>query len=291
MKTNDEMHIWQPVRIFDNHIPAIILRVLKEDLFPFALQHLLSLYSSLATNNMPNKKKKSSKQHRSSGSRTSNQPPHSQATYTGSASGPSTATAAPTNTNTITYKCLRLPADGSPIERLDYTTTSSIPKGPDSYFDVAADLRRYWHGDYLARQTQSFCVGENPLPALNGQYILYYSTDSSQPANKTLLSLPVLQEAIEKSTKNGEKFEERMFYHGDMFVVRLRDWEENTNFRSKHDDISPQLVQPLIQLLDKGLFAHGWGEKFLEYQHKLNEDTAKCMEKHEFHRVEMMSRL
>lgn len=103
--------------------------------------------------------------------------------------------------------------------------------------------------------------------------------------------MPVLQEAIEKSTQNGEKFEERMFYHGDVFVVRLRDWEENTNFKSKHDDISPQLVQPLIQLLDKGLFAHGWGEKFLEYQHKMDEDMAKHMEKHESYRVEMMSKL
>lgn len=227
---------------------------------------------------MPNKKK-SSKKHHPSGNHTGGQPSRSQATGS-SSGGPPTATAAPTGTNIITYKCLRLPADGSPIELLDYTTTSTIPKGCDSYLDVAADLRRYWHGDYFARINQCLCVEENLLPALNGQYILYYSTDSSRPVNKTLLSMPLLHDAIEKSTKSGEKFEERVFYHGDVFVVRLSDTFENTNFKAQYDDISPQLVQPLIQLLDKVLFAGCWGEKFLEYQRKMDEDTVKRMEKH-----------
>lgn len=247
------------------------------------------LCSPLATNNMPNKKK-SSKKNRSSGNHTSGQPSSSQATGS-SSGGPSTTTAAPTGTNIITYKCLRLPADGSPIELLDYTTTSTIPKGYDSYLDSAADLRRYWQGDYFARIIQCLCVEKNSLPALNGQYILYYSTDSSRPVNRTLLSMPVLHDAIEKSTKNGEKFEERVFYCGDVFVVRLRDAPENTNFKSQYDDISPQLVQPLVQLLDKVMFAGGWGKKFLEHQRKMDEDMAKYMEKHEDCRAKMMSGL
>lgn len=238
---------------------------------------------------MPNKKK-SSKKHHSSGKHTSGQPSRSQATGS-SSGGPSTNTAASTGTNIVTYKCLRLPADGSPIELLDYTTTPTIPKSYDSYLDVAADLRRYWHGDYSARIIQCLCVEENLLPALNGQYILYYSTDSSWPVNRTLLSMPVLHDAIEKSTKSGEKFEERVFYCGDVFVVRLRDTFENTNFKAQYDDISPQLVEPLVQLLDKVMFAGGWGEKFLEYQRKMDEDIAKHMEKHEDCRAKMMSEL
>lgn len=103
--------------------------------------------------------------------------------------------------------------------------------------------------------------------------------------------MPVLHDAIEKSTKNGEKFEERVFYCGDVFVVRLRDAPENTNFKSQYDDISPQLVQPLVQLLDKVMFAGGWGEKFLEHQRKMDEDMAKYMEKHEDCRAKMMSGL
>ncbi|KAF8476069.1 hypothetical protein BDZ91DRAFT_779089 [Kalaharituber pfeilii] len=190
-----------------------------------------------------------------------------------------------------TYKCLRLPADGSPVERLDYTTISAIPKGYDSSFDIAADLRRYWHGDYLTRLMQSFCVGEHSLPALNGQYLIYYSTDPSQPANKTLLSMPALHDAIEKSTKGGEKFEERMFYRGDVFVVRLRDWEENTDFKCQHDDISLQLVEPLIQLLDKEFFTHNWVKKFLEHQRKMDEEMDKHLQKYHDHRDKMMSRL
>jgi hypothetical protein len=43
------------------------------------------------------------------------------------------------------------------------------------------------------------------------------------------------------------------------------------DFNAKYDDISPQLVQPLIELLARG-FASDWEDKFVEYQERLEAD-------------------
>jgi hypothetical protein len=190
-----------------------------------------------------------------------------------------------------TYKCLRLPANGSPIDRLDYTTTSSIPKGPDTCWDFAADFRRYWQGDYLSREVQSFRVDEHPIPALDGEYILYYSTDSSRPVNRTVLSMPAVHDAVEKSTNRGEKFEERLFYRGDVFVVRLKEWGENNGYLAIHEDISPEAMQPVVEILGERLIACNWEDRFLEYQHETTEYDKQFMQRHESHRAGMMSHL
>lgn len=236
---------------------------------------------------MPNKKKKSSKkhkqQHRPPGNHTSGLPPQAAGSASG---GPSTTT----TTTAVTYKCLRFPVDGSSPERLDYTTITPLPKCYDSYLDIAADLRAYWHGDYLAHKIQNLVVeGQSPA-TLNGEYIIYYSIDPSMPANKTLLSMPAVRDAVERSTNSGERFEGRLFYRGDVFVVRLGDTFENTNFEAKYDDISPQLVQPLTQILAE-IFENNWERKFLETQRRNDAYFDESLGKYRDYKGKLMAEL
>ncbi|KAF8246572.1 hypothetical protein K440DRAFT_662006 [Wilcoxina mikolae CBS 423.85] len=213
---------------------------------------------------MPNKKKKKSsgsKKSKTQHQNLSNTQP-SQASAS-SQSGPSTsATDRPTlagNTSTkVTYKGLRFPADGSPPDRIDYTTTPASREDP--WLDFAADFSPYWNGDYKTRKFQIYAVEKQDTAILNGYYIGYYSRNSDLPVNKTILSMPPMRAAVDWSIAQGEKFEERLFWRGDVFVCRM---PFENGFEAMYDDISPQLVQPLSELLAR-VYVDDWEEKRLE---------------------------
>jgi hypothetical protein len=224
---------------------------------------------------MPNKKKK-----KSSGSKKSKTQPHptgnpsdkqpSQASASSHSRPSTTATDQPTRAGSsstaagpptkATYKGLRFPADGSPPVRISYATIP--PSGEDQWLDIAPDFSPYWNGDYETRKLQVHHVADQEIVILDGYYISYYSRNLDLPVNKTLLSMPPVRTAVDKSIAQGEKFEERLFWRGDVFVCRMREPFEN-DFKAKYDDISPQLVGPLSELLADG-FAYDWEAKNLE---------------------------
>jgi len=240
----------------------------------------ISQFTPTITHDMPNKKKKSSKkpktQHNPSGNPSGTQRSRASAS---SHSGPSTTTTGQSTqaggsstggpSTAATYKGLRFPANGSAPHRIDYTTTKPTQR-PDSWLGIAADFSPYWNGDYQTRKMQRLCVSQNSLPALDGDYNIYYSRNPDLPVNEAIRSIPVVRATIDRSIERGEKFEERLFWRGDVLVARMGESFEK-DFNAKYDDISPQLVQPLIELLARG-FASDWEDKFVEYQERLEAD-------------------
>ncbi|KAF8252089.1 hypothetical protein K440DRAFT_609920 [Wilcoxina mikolae CBS 423.85] len=245
---------------------------------------------------MPNKKKSSgSKKPKTQHHSPSNTQP-SQACSASSPSGPSTtATDQPTHatpgpSTKVTYKGLRFPADNSPPDRIDYTTTEPT-EGSDTWLGIAADFSPYWNGDYKARKTQSHVVQEQAgeRAILDGHYVIYYTRNPNLPVNKSILSMPPMRAAVDKSIARGEKFEERLFWRGDVLVARLREPFE-THFKAKHDDVSPQMVKPLIELLVEG-FVGDWEGKALERFAEHDVFFEESIRKHERTKEELATSL
>jgi hypothetical protein len=174
-----------------------------------------------------------------------------------------------------TYQCLLLPASGAPVSRVPYTTVepSTFPKDDRSAlfdngaFQMVPDLRPYWTGDYQDRRFRRFIVREHPLPMLDGEFILYYSVSADKPANKTILGMPAVRDAVERSRRAGVRFEDRLFWRGDVLVVRLGEVWEDADFE-KFEDVRGEMVPHVLKMLGERMFTPTWEEEGLERQRK-----------------------
>ncbi|RPB06316.1 hypothetical protein P167DRAFT_239768 [Morchella conica CCBAS932] len=172
-----------------------------------------------------------------------------------------------------TYQSLLLPASGAPVSLVPYITVapSTFPKDDDSAlfdnraFQLVPDLRPYWSGDYQDRRFRRFIVRSHPQPMLDGEFIVYYSTSADKPANKTILDMPSVRDAIERS---GVRVEDRLFYRGDVLVVRLGEVWEDVGFEERYEDVRGEMVAAVVEMLGERLFAPGWEEGFLERQRR-----------------------
>ncbi|KAI5842150.1 hypothetical protein DFP73DRAFT_632884 [Morchella snyderi] len=175
-----------------------------------------------------------------------------------------------------TYNCLRLPASGAPAELVPYTTVapSTFPQDDNSTlfdngaFQVVPDLRPYWSGDYQDRHFQRFVVREHPLPMLDGEFIVYYSVNTAKPANRTVRNMPAVHAAVERSLRAGVRFEDRLFYRGDVLVVRLGEVWEDADFEEHYEDVRAEMVAPVLEILGERFFCPAWEEVSLEQQRK-----------------------
>ncbi|KAF8541710.1 hypothetical protein BDD12DRAFT_828419 [Trichophaea hybrida] len=197
----------------------------------------------------------------------SNKPP-SKASASSSSRPSSTATDQPTHAtiwplDAVVYKGLLFPVDGSPPGEIDYVTTKPT-EGTDKWLKTAADFSLHWNGNYTTRKVHSIVLESQSGEHKDSyeHYIIYYSISPDLPVNEAILKLPALRAAVGESIARGEKFEERMFWRGDVFIARLREPFEN-EWKAKYDDILPELMVPLVQILAEG-FAINWQQKSLE---------------------------
>jgi hypothetical protein len=222
---------------------------------------------------MPNKKKKSSgkqKQSTQAGGSSSNAPQESSTpSNTHSETPTPNTTVPPQSSKTSTgrrFTCLRFPADGSPPGLVE-GKMSTDQFSPKYGFVTEPDLSELWEGDCSKLKMQRLVVVKMDPPEINTEYWSFYSIDPNLPVNKSLLSFPKVKSAISKSTATGGRFEDRLFYRGDYFLVRLEDETDKTNFEARGQSIHPSLIPPLRGIIERHITGN-WEDKFLERQAK-----------------------
>ncbi|KAI5820344.1 hypothetical protein BZA77DRAFT_302256 [Pyronema omphalodes] len=163
-----------------------------------------------------------------------------------------------------TFTCLCFPADGSPLHLVEARMGAGQFK-PKHGGVKEPDLSEHLKGDSSKHDMQAIIVRDTYPFGINTAYWSYYSIDPNLPANKSLLSFPMVKSAIANSTATGQKFEDRYFYRGDYFLVRLEDETDRTDFEARGQSIHPRLIPRLREIIEI-FIAHNWREEFLEKQ-------------------------
>ncbi|KAF8251700.1 hypothetical protein K440DRAFT_658369 [Wilcoxina mikolae CBS 423.85] len=157
-------------------------------------------------------------------------------------------------------KVLRLPADGSEpsiisVSTLDITDERKDleARGMDCYLHHVPDLRRYWTHAFKMRDHRQVTITNNDVPALNGKYLVFFIIDEEFPRNQTICAM--IRPEIESCIRSGELFRDRLFWCGDVFVVRLGDPEFLKWNYANYDDIPTEMLQIppfLVQVFEIG---------------------------------------
>lgn len=81
--------------------------------------------------------------------------------------------------------------------------------------------------------------------------------------------MPAVRGVLEESVGTGEIFD-RLFYRGDVFMVRLGQGWVDAESRAVFADMEEgKMVQLLVDMVE-ALVESGWGQGFLEYQKRQN---------------------
>lgn len=162
---------------------------------------------------------------------------------------------------------LRLPADGSPPTiisvptidiRSERKSTGVVPN--DLYLCYVPDLRPYWLDAFRTRRIQGMTVQKSDHSSLHGEYLTVYITHPDFPRNKTIADL--LKPEIEEYIKSGERFLDRVFWRGDVFIMREGEARVYKQSNQEYPDMPGEMVQ-MPEFL-KILFRHMFGRKILE---------------------------
>ena len=149
------------------------------------------------------------------------------------------------------------------------------------------DLREFWQHGFDERRTHRVDLVNQAIKVLDGTYLIYYTLFDELPRNRGVSTL--ISEEIASSMARGEMFVQRLFWRGDIFLVRFCDDWKNSSNAGDLEDVSDNLI-PLLELLKK-ILGHIWQEQNLERAVDEDREHGWFSEQHDIDREMVLSKM